>query len=112
MPSLHLLPEDFSLKDDAALSRAIDYKNRAIRTSLNAVGEKIGVPFKLGMHVARHTFAVKALNTSGISIHMISRLLGHSSVLVTEKVYAKFLTETLTKEVREKLSFPEYGISY
>lgn len=108
----NLLPEDFSLKDDAALSRAIDYKNRAIRTSLNAVGEKIGVPFKLGMHVARHTFAVKALNTSGISIHMISRLLGHSSVLVTEKVYAKFLTETLTKEVREKLSFPEYGISY
>lgn len=108
----NLLPADFSLQDDAALSKAIDYKNRAIRTSLNAVGEKIGVPFKLGMHVARHTFAVMALNDTGISIHMISRLLGHSSVVVTEKVYAKFLTSTLTKEVREKLSFPQYGINY
>ena len=55
-------------------------------------------------HVARHTFAVMALNR-GVTIHMISRLLGHSSILTTEKVYAEFLPDTITEEVKNKLSF-------
>ena len=53
------------------------------------------------MHVARHTFAVFALN-KGLSMSVVSRLLGHGSTDVTEKVYARFLPETLFAEV-EKL---------
>ena len=52
-------------------------------------------------HVARHTFAVFALN-KGLSMSVVSRLLGHGSTDVTEKVYARFLPETLFAEV-EKL---------
>ena len=64
-------------------------------------------------HVARHTFAVFALN-NGVDVHKVSRLLAHSSVMVTEKVYAKFLPETLQKEVETKLNFdftPDYNIT-
>lgn len=50
------------------------------------------------MHVARHSFAVFALN-KGLSMSVVSRLLGHGSTDVTEKVYAKFLPETLSAEV-------------
>ena len=74
---------------------------------MNEVGRKLGFPFPLGMHVARHTFAVKALNASRLDVHLISRLLGHSSVTITEKVYATFLLPTLTSEVRSRLSFTE-----
>lgn len=49
-------------------------------------------------HVARHTFAVLALN-NGLSMTVVSRLLGHASTDVTEKVYAKFLPETLSSEM-------------
>ena len=49
-------------------------------------------------HLARHSFAVFALN-KGLSMSVVSRLLGHSSTDVTEKVYAKFLPETLSAEV-------------
>lgn len=104
-----LLPPDFEIRDDGSLEKAIDNRNRAIRSSLNAVGRRLGFPFPLGMHVARHTFAVKALNASRLDVHLISRLLGHSSVTVTEKVYATFLLPTLTSEVRERLSFPEFS---
>ena len=45
-----------------------------------------------------------------VDVHLISHLLGHSSVLVTEKVYAKLLLPSLSKELNEKLSFLEYGI--
>lgn len=105
-----LLPEDFDLTDDAALSKAIDYRNRIIRHSLNGVGRVLALPFPLGMHVARHTFAVKALNSSHVNVHLISHLLGHTTVLVTERVYATFLLPTLSEELREHLSFPEYAV--
>lgn len=49
-------------------------------------------------HAARHSFAVFALN-KGLSMSVVSRLLGHGSTDVTEKVYAKFLPETLSAEV-------------
>ena len=44
------------------------------------------------------SFAVFALN-KGLSMSVVSRLLGHGSTDVTEKVYAKFLPETLSAEV-------------
>ena len=104
-----LLSDDFNLEADADLSRAIDNCNRTISRRLRDAGHRIGLPFPLGMHVARHSFAVKALNSSKLNVHIISHLLGHSSVVVTEKVYAKFLMPTLSKEVEEKLTFLEYS---
>ena len=106
----NLLPEDFVFGDDGTLEKAIDSRNRSVRLTLNAVGRKLGFPFPLGMHVARHTFAVMALNSARLDVLLISRLLGHSSVTVTEKVYATFLLPTLSSEVREKLSFFEFGL--
>ena len=76
-----LIPENTNLDDDAALAKAIDYRNRSVRQVLNGVGRRSDFPFPLGMHVARHTFAVKALNSTRLNVHMISRLLGHSSYL-------------------------------
>ena len=71
----------------------------------------LAIAFYFILHVARHTFAVFALN-NGVDVHKVSRLLAHSSVMVTEKVYAKFLPETLQKEVETKLNFdftPDYN---
>ena len=99
-----LLPEKFNLKDPKALKNARLSKNRTLQQSLKAVGNKIGLKFNMTMHVARHTFAVMSIK-KGVSIHMVSRLMGHSSVLVTEKVYAEFLPSEISKIVREELSF-------
>lgn len=99
-----LLDSTFDTSDAALLDKKIKSKNRILQTSLNEVGNKIGLPFNLTMHLARHTFAVMALNR-GVTIHMISRLLGHSSIITTEKVYAEFLPDTITEEVKAKLSF-------
>ena len=98
------LEDSFNLQDKEARKRMRLNKNRAIITSLTAIGDKMGLPFNLGMHVARHTFAVWALNR-GVDVHKISRLMAHSSVSVTEQRYAKFLPSTLEKEVQEKLNF-------
>lgn len=99
-----LLDDKFDLSDDSEVKRVRINKNRAILTSLKTLGDKINLSFNLTMHVARHTFAVMALNR-GVEVHKISRLMGHTSVLTTEKVYAKFLPSNLEDEVMEKLNF-------
>lgn len=114
----NLLPVDFKFSDksnqeqcDRELKMKIASKNRTIGQSLRAIGLKIGVEgFNLTMHVARHTFAVYALNPPiNMSLHLVSRLLGHSSVTATEKNYAMFLPETLSEEVERKLQFEDYN---
>ena len=56
------------------------------------------------MHAARHSFAVQALN-NGMDVHVISTLLGHTSITATEKVYAKFLNKTLDQALIDKMPF-------
>lgn len=99
-----LLPANFNLKDPKALKNARMAKNRTLQESLKSVGQKIGLSFNMTMHVARHTFAVMAIK-KGVNIHMVSRLMGHSSVLVTEMVYAEFLPSEVSKVMREDLAF-------
>lgn len=93
-----LVKEDLDIDDEEKLYCARNSATKCINQSLNVVGEKLGLKFSLTMHVARHTFAVLALN-NGLSMSVISRLLGHASTDVTEKVYAKFLPETLSSEM-------------
>lgn len=99
-----MLDDDFDLQDKEERKRMRLNKNRAIITSLRTIGDKMGLPFHLTIHVARHTFAVWALN-KGVDVHVISCLMAHSSVMVTEKVYAKFMPDTLQQEVQSKLNF-------
>lgn len=94
----NLVKESLDLDDAEALYKARNNATKCINQSLAVVGEQIGLPFSLSMHVARHSFAVFALN-KGLSMSVVSRLLGHGSTDVTEKVYAKFLPETLSAEI-------------
>ena len=94
----NLVKEILELDDEEALYKTRNNATKCINQSLAVVGEHIGLPFNLSMHAARHTFAVFAL-TKGLSMSVVSRLLGHGSTDVTEKVYARFLPETLSAEV-------------
>lgn len=93
----NLVKENLDI-DDEALYKVRNTATRSINQSLTVVGEELELSFPLTMHVARHTFAVYALN-EGLSMSVVSRLLGHGSTDITEKVYARFLPETLSTEL-------------
>ena len=57
----------------------------------------------LNIHASRHTYAMMALN-GGVDIKTTSALLGHASTLVTEKVYATLLPNTIAEVVGDKLN--------
>ena len=93
-----LVNDNLDLNDEEALYKARINATKCIGQSLAVVGEQLEFPFSLSMRVARHTFAVMALN-KGPSMSVVSRLLGHGSTDITEKVYAHFLPETLSAEM-------------
>ena len=98
-----LLADDFDLDNKEALYKRRNTVDKSINQSLAVVGLILKFTNPLTMHVARHSFAVMALN-DGRPMTVVSRLLGHASSMVTEKVYAKYLPQTLEAEVK-KLDF-------
>ena len=99
-----LLDDEFDLSNEERFQNIKQSRTRTINQSLAVLGEKMGLPFKLHIHCARHTFGTNGLNNGG-DIKAISTLMGHSSVLTTEKVYASVLPETLQRVVDESLNF-------
>ena len=99
-----LLDDEFDMNDEERFQNIKQSRTRTINQSLAVMGEKIGLPFKLHIHCARHSFGTNGLNNGG-DIKTISTLMGHSSTLVTEKVYATVLPKTLQTKVREYLNF-------
>lgn len=110
-----MIPDDFNLDDKEALYKIRTTKTRSVNQSLEVVGENmvmgkdakgnvIRLKYTLSFHVARHTFAVQALN-QGMSMSVVSQLLGHGSSEITERVYAHYVPATLTSEL-EKIKLP------
>ena len=99
-----LLPEDYDMRDQNRLFKDRNSKDKTFNTSLNVARMTLRFPFPLTMHVARHTFAVSAIN-KGMSIYMLSKLMGHSTIHSTERTYAQFLREKVDRDTRELLDF-------
>ena len=89
-----LLEDRFDLNDDELLRRRRNSVTNTINTSLKRQSKFANLEHEVTFHWSRHTWAVLSLER-GVEISKISRLLGHTSTAVTEKVYALFLPDTL-----------------
>lgn len=72
--------------------------NQKMNAYLKEIQEICGISKLLTFHVSRHTAAVMLLNR-GVSLHVVSKILGHSNVVMTQH-YAKLLENTIINEVK------------
>jgi integrase/recombinase XerD len=80
--------------------------NQVYNRYLKQVGELCGIESeKMTTHVGRKTAGVLMLNR-GIRMEVVSKFLGHSSVKMTEKAYAKILDNTLVNEFSRVFGTP------
>lgn len=79
-------------------------KDKTINTSLKGARLYLGISTSLSIHVARHSFVVRAIN-KGISVYLVSKLLGHTSILSTEKTYARFIKEKVDNDTKLLFEF-------
>lgn len=60
----------------------------------------VGLPDAMTTHWARHTGGTLLLN-AGVSMGIVSKVLGHRSIKMTERIYAKWLPKTIVNEVNK-----------
>lgn len=65
---------------------------------INEVGKIAGINPPLSSHVGRRTFGNIAL-AKGFSINVISKILGHSNTLITQRIYAITTQRIVSKEI-------------
>lgn len=68
---------------------------------LKVVAQSAGINKPLSTHWARHTGATILLN-EGIDLKVVSKICGHSSIKITEQIYAKLLDETIINAIKNK----------
>lgn len=96
-PSPYLFP----IYDEGTTTEQLRHQRKSLVTRLTNRGlkktaERIGLPEseKLVFYTARHTYAT-ALKQKGVSVEMISELLGHDSILTTRAYLKDFETTAL-----------------
>ena len=79
--------------------------NIQYNASLKVIQQTLGIRTKLHSHLARHTFATRALRL-GAKIENVSRMLGHTNITQTQR-YAKVLAQSVHDDfelINEKLN--------
>ena len=74
--------------------------NQKMNLYLKIIADQCGVKQELITHVARHTFATTVTLMNGVSLEVVQRMLGHSSIKTTE-IYAKIVNERIRNEMSE-----------
>ena len=99
-----LLPDCFDLNhQDEELRKRRNSVTNTINTSLKRQSKFANLKNEITFHWSRHTWAVLSLER-GVEISKISRLLGHTSTAISERIYAEYLPDTLG-EVVDGLDF-------
>ena len=95
-----LFPEAFAIlqKYNGQLPKI---KNHRYNLEIKEVAKLANIDKYLTTHIARKTAGFLWLNSGLLSYKEVSPMLGHKSVLVTEKNYAKVLTNTIEHKILE-----------
>ena len=103
-----LLPEALRLLKQLhsdARETLLPYMNYATYLScLKAISLRAGLSLTITTHTARHTFATLVTLEQGVPIETVSKMLGHSTVRMTER-YAKVTPQKLFEEFDRLITF-------
>jgi len=76
------------------------YSNQQYNHRLKDVAKVVGIDKPISSHYGRHTAGMLFLN-NGISIEVVAKVLGHSTIRETQRVYASVLKKTVVKEMNK-----------
>lgn len=78
--------------------------NQRFNSYLKEIAEIVGIDKILTHHIARKTFASTILLFNNVPMEIVSELLGHSEIGITQQHYAKIVKEKISEEM-SKLNF-------
>ncbi len=106
--SVPLLPKALEILDKYRTEESVlpIISNQRFNSYIKEIAAIIGIDKNLTHHVARKTFATTVLLYNDIPMEVVSELLGHSKITITQKHYAKVVQKKISDkmiELRKKL---------
>ncbi len=74
--------------------------NQKMNAYLKEIADLCGIEKNLSTHTARHTFATTVTLANQISIEVVSKMLGHSSINMTKK-YARVVDDLIHRDMKK-----------
>ncbi|MCW3162470.1 site-specific integrase [Chryseobacterium oryctis] len=73
--------------------------NQKFNSYLKEIAEIIGIQKNLTHHIVRKTFATTVLLYNDVPIEIVSELLGHSKITITQEHYAKVVNKKVSEQM-------------
>jgi integrase/recombinase XerD len=102
MISVPLLPKAKAIleKYDEVSNHALPkFSNQKINSYLKEIGGIVGINKSISHHMARKTFASTVLLYNDVPMEIVSELLGHSSMKITQEYYGKVVQRRVSEEM-------------
>jgi site-specific recombinase XerD len=74
--------------------------NQKMNAYLKEIADLCGIKKNLSTHTARHTFATTVTLANQVSMEVVSKMLGHSSVNMTKK-YARVVDDLISRDMQK-----------
>lgn len=75
--------------------------NQKFNSYLKEIAEIVGIDKKLTHHTARKTFATTVLLFNDVPMEIVSELLGHSKMSITQEHYGKIVPEKVSEQMKK-----------
>lgn len=98
LPKAHKIIDKYNSEDEYMLPKL---SNQKVNSYLKEIAEIVGMHKKLTHHTARKTFASTVLLYNDVPIEIVSELLGHSSISITEGYYGKVVQKKVSEEMNK-----------
>ncbi|MAY88118.1 MAG: integrase [Pseudooceanicola sp.] len=76
------------------------FSNQKINSYLKEIAEVVGINKVISHHTARKTFASTVLLYNDVPIEIVSELLGHSSIQITQNYYGKVVQKKVSEAMQ------------
>lgn len=94
LPKAKMILKKYSNDSDLIFPKV---SNQKFNSYLKEIADIVGIGKNLTHHIARKTFASTVLLYNDVSIEIVSELLGHSSIKVTQESYAKLSNKKVSE---------------
>ncbi len=100
LPKAKAVLDKYDKVEEYALPR---FSNQKINSYLKEIGGIVGINKPISHHMARKTFASTVLLYNDVPMEIVSDLLGHSSIKITQEYYGKVVQKRVSQEI-ERIS--------
>lgn len=95
LPKAKLILDKYCLNDNSLPK----FSNQKINSYLKEIAEIVGINKNLTHHIARKTFASTVLLFNDVPMEIVSELLGHSSITITQESYGKVVQKKVSETI-------------